>query len=129
MGLMGVAAVGAYVRTLADIQRITYAEVAEIAGVQAKYIWRLENEAIKEPSARVLRLLNEAVHGQWEDIGALIVAPEATESDGRTRALAWAARAGLITPTDRAVIEQATPEDLDRAAEMLRQRAANLRGK
>ena len=36
---MGVAAVGAYVRTLADLQRITYAEVAEAAGVQAKYIW------------------------------------------------------------------------------------------
>ncbi len=64
MGYMGVAAVGAYVRTLADLQRITYAEVAEVAGVQAKYIWRLENEAIKEPSARVLRLLNDAVHGQ-----------------------------------------------------------------
>lgn len=71
MGYMGVAAVGAYVRTLADLQRITYAEVAEVAGVQAKYIWRLENEAIKEPSARVLRLLNDAVHGQWEDVGAL----------------------------------------------------------
>jgi len=41
---MGVAAVGAYVRTLADLQRITNAEVAEIAGVQAKYIWRLETE-------------------------------------------------------------------------------------
>lgn len=44
MTRMGVAAVGAYVRTLADLQRITNAEVAEIAGVQAKYIWRLETE-------------------------------------------------------------------------------------
>jgi hypothetical protein len=32
MTRMGVAAVGAYVRTLADLQRITNAEVAEIAG-------------------------------------------------------------------------------------------------
>jgi transcriptional regulator with XRE-family HTH domain len=126
---MGVAAVGAYVRTLADLQRITYAEVAEAAGVQAKYIWRLENEAIKEPSARVLRLLNMAVRGSWDDIGELITKADATEVDGRARALAWAARAGLITPGERAVFEQAKPEELDQAAEMLRQRAASLRGK
>lgn len=129
MNSMGVAAVGAYVRTLADLQRITYAEVAEAAGVQAKYIWRLENEAIKEPSARVLRLLSMAVRGSWDDIGELIVKSDATETDGRARALAWATQAGLITPGERAVFEQAKPEELDQAAEMLRQRAANIRGK
>lgn len=128
MGGMSVAAVGAYVRTLADLQRITYAEVAEAAGVQAKYIWRLENEAIKDPSARILRLLSIAVRGSWDDIGDLITETNATEADGRARALAWAARAGLITPGDRAVLEQAKPDELDRAAEMLRQRAASLRG-
>lgn len=128
MTIMGVAAVGAYFRTLADLQRITYAEVAESAGVQAKYIWRLENEAIKEPSARVLRLINDAVHGHWDDIGELIIG-ESGEADGRARALAWAARAGLITPGQNAVFKNAKPEELDRAAEMLRQRAASLRGK
>lgn len=128
MGGMGVVAVGAYVRTLADLQRITYAEVAEIAGVQPKYIWRLENKKIKEPSARVLRLLNAAVRGSWDDIGELIASKSADEIDGRTRALAWAAREGLLTPSGRAAIEQANPDDLDRAAEMLRQRAAILRG-
>lgn len=128
MAAMGVAAVGAYFRTLADLQRITYAEVAEAAGVQAKYIWRLENEAIKEPSARVLRLLNDAVHGHWDDVGELIIADN-EEVDGRARALAWASRAGLITPGQNAVFESAKPEELDRAAEMLRQRAASLRGK
>lgn len=129
MGVMGVVAVGAYVRTLADIQRITYVEVTEAAGVQAKYIWRLENKLIKEPSARVLRLLNMAVHGSWDDIGELIANADASAVEGRVRALAWGARAGLITPGGRAVLEQANPEELDQAAEMLRQRAAILRGK
>lgn len=126
---MGVIAVGEYVRTLADLQRITYVDVAESAGVQAKYIWRLENELIKEPSARVLRLLTTAVRGSWDDIGELITMADTPEGEGRARALAWATQSGLITPGERVVFEQAKPEELDRAAEMLRQRAAKLRGK
>lgn len=125
---MGVASVGAYIRTLADLQRITYAEVAEVAGVQAKYIWRLENAAIKEPSARVLRELTDAVHGLWEDVGELIVKEDAGIAEGRARALAWATRAGLITSENRLVFEQAKPEELEQAADLLRQRAAKLRG-
>lgn len=128
MKYMGVAAVGAYVRTLADLQRITYAEATEEAGVQPKYIWRLENEAIKESSARVLRLLTKAVHGSWEDVGELIADVKATPQNGRAKALAWATQSGMITPTDRVVIEQATPDELDQAAEELRRRAAKLRG-
>jgi len=67
--------------------------------------------------------LNEAVHGNWDDIGELIIGSNG-EADGRARALAWAARAGLITPGQNAVFENAKPDELDQAAEMLRQRAA-----
>ena len=76
----------------------------------------------------MLRLLTTAVHGSWDDVGDLITKANASEVEGRARALAWAASAGLITPGERAVFEQARPEELDQAAEMLRQRAAKLRG-
>lgn len=60
---MGVAAVGAYLKTLADVQRIKVADVSAAIDVQAKYLWRLEQEVIKEPSARILRLFTEALPG------------------------------------------------------------------
>ena len=125
---MSVSAVGSYLRTLANIQRLTEAEVTEQAGVQTKYMWRLESAQIKEPSARVLRALTVAVNGSWDDIGDLIIRDDVNEDDGRARALAWAAQAGLISPGTRVILDRASPDELDRAAEELRRRAAMIRG-
>lgn len=129
MGSMGVAAVGAYFKTLADVQPGTIADVTGLAGVQAKYIWRLENVKIKEPSAKVLRLLTLALKGSWEDVGELIADEAASVADGRTRAMVWALQAGLVKDANRQTFEHATAEELDRAIEMLRQRSAALQGK
>lgn len=120
---MSVVAVGAYFKTLSDIQTETMAAMAERVGVQAKYIWRLENKKIKEPSAKMLRILTDALNGSWEDVGELIRDDKATASDGRTRALTWALRAGLVKESDRAVLARATPDELRQAAEHLRRLA------
>jgi transcriptional regulator with XRE-family HTH domain len=126
MGSMGVVAVGAYFKTLADIQPGTIASRTGDAGVQSKYIWRLEKHEIKEPSAKVLRQLTKALNGNWEDVGELIADEEAVAADGRQRALAWALRAGLVKPEAASTFERATPEDLERAAAMLHARAVEL---
>lgn len=129
MGRMGVVAVGAYLKMLADVQPGTVAAATARAGVQAKYIWRLEHHEIKEPSARVLRLLTESLRGSWEDVGKLIADETATAEHGRSVALAWAVEAGLVRADAAETLSAATPDELGRAAEMLRQRAEALQGK
>jgi transcriptional regulator with XRE-family HTH domain len=123
MTRMGVAAVGAYFKTLADIQPGSMPKMVENLGIQAKYIWRLENNKIKEPSAKLLRLITESLRGSWEDVGALLTDDKAEPSDGRARALAWALRAGLVKETDRAILERATADELRQAADHLRRLA------
>lgn len=126
---MKTVAVGAYFRMLLNIQSFDLKDVAELADVQEKYIWRLETNAIKEPSTRTLWRITQALNGSWDDVGSLMTTENLSAEDGKIRALAWAQQAGLLTKRDRIVFEKATPEQLERAAEHLRQRAEELRQK
>ena len=124
MSAMSVIAVGAYFEALADVQQVTVTSIAEQVGLQVKYIWRLRTGKIIDPSARNLRSLTDAVRGSWEDVGTLLANPDATESDGRAMALAWAVESRLIRIEDRRLFASASSDDLNRAAAYLRDRAA-----
>ncbi len=128
METMSVTAVGAYFEALADVQQVTVTSIAEQVGLQVKYIWRLRTAKIVDPSARNLRSLTDALRGSWEDVGVLLANPDATESDGRARALAWAVESGMIKLEDRRLFATASSDDLNRAAEYLRDRAVERQG-
>lgn len=65
-------AVGIYLDRLAMLRGLKVKAVATQAGVKPGYISRLISHDIKEPSAKILRALTDAVGGNWEDVGALL---------------------------------------------------------
>lgn len=81
-------AVGIYFNRLVERQGLKVKTVAEQAGVKPGYISRLASKDIKDPSARLLRAVTDAVGGSWEDVGALLD-PRATREQAETLADAW----------------------------------------
>ena len=118
--IVATVAVAAYVRMLADVQRISLTELAEFADVQLKYLRRMETGEIKQPSGLVLRKFTELVRGNWEQIGQLLTDQHASAEDGRALALSWAVDSGLLTNGERRILAGASREELQQAADRLR---------
>ena len=98
-------AVGVYFDRLVILRGLKVKAVSERAGVKPGYISRLISRDIKDPAASTLKAVNEAVGGNWEDVGALLD-PRATVAHAEALADAWYARVMQTTGAERDVLRR-----------------------
>ena len=104
-------AVGIYLDRLAMLRGLKVKAVAKQAGVKPGYISRLISQDIKASSAHILRALNDAVGGNWEDVGALLDV-RAGRSQAESLADAWYAQM-MRTTNDRDGLRRRLVEAID----------------
>lgn len=114
-------AVGAYFDCLIDVRGLKMKWVCEQAEVKPGYISRLVSGEIDRSAGHILRAINRIVEGSWDDVGELLDTDDPMQ--GRKRALDFAEAQGLITSTQRAALERATPDQLRQASKEMRRRA------
>lgn len=114
---MSVQAVGGYIDALLK-QRpdMTAARLAEQAGVQNNYIWRLRSGSIDAPSARVIMALVSAVGGDLDLAASLLLDSEATVDDGERAAHAQQRR---LDPRYQRALERLNDKELDAIIEFV----------
>jgi len=95
---MGTPAIGFYIDRLTVLRGMKIGGVATAAGVKPGYVSRLISGDIKEPSARVLKALTDAVGGSWDDIGMLLD-EGASQEQAEMLADAWYARTSKAADT------------------------------
>mgnify|MGYP000169654862 CR=1 FL=1 len=119
---MGAPAVAAYLGMLAEIQRISAADLARAAGVQSKYLWRMERGEIEQPGMQTILRMVQHVRGSLDDVQTLLMG-DSEPPAGRVVALAWAVRQGWMTREHADLFRTASQEELRAAAEYLRRLA------
>lgn len=82
---MSVDAAMAYLRFLREAQDITQAQVARVAGVESKQVYRWERGE-SEPTASGLAAFVDVVKGKADEVLRLIRDPRATRIDGQSAA-------------------------------------------
>lgn len=114
---MSAIAVGAYIRLLAEMQKIKLTDVTTAAGVRLKYLSEIEGGKVAQPGIRTLRKMTERVRGSWDDIGDLYDLQGGDENAvGRQRAIEWAIRHQIVAPRDISTMKSATREEIEQAA-------------
>src|SRR5579859_7108263 len=88
---MGTPAIGFYIDRLTVLRGMKIGGVATAAGVKPGSVSRLISGDIKEPSARVLKVLSDAVEGSWNDSGVSLD-DGATQDQAELLTDAWYAR-------------------------------------
>lgn len=88
---MSVQAIGTYFDKLVELRGLKIRAVSKHADVGENYISRLRTGEVKEPSAKILQALTEAVGGSWNDIEALLD-PNASTAQAEALAEAWYSR-------------------------------------
>ena len=111
MRSMSVQAVGGYIQGLIDRQSgLTATVVADRAGVQSNYIWRLKSGDIKEPSAKIIGAIVRAAKGSVEQAIELLLNDQATADDGYRAATVGAYQ---LSNRHQAVLAKMSVEELD----------------
>lgn len=77
-----------YIRTLIDAQGLKVGAVMKDAGVGSNYLWRLEAQTRKRPSAEIALALIKAANGNKQHIDQLLK-PKTNEEMGREMASQW----------------------------------------
>lgn len=85
---MGTVAAGAYIRTLREARHLSRAKLAAIAGTHESQIERIE-KGEQDTRGSLLVAIVQAVRGNLDQIGELLLSEAATLDDGRQLAQAW----------------------------------------
>lgn len=109
---MSVEAVGIYFDRLTTLRGLKVKAVAAQAGVKSGYVSRLISHDIEDPSARLLRALNDAVGGNWDDVGALLD-DRAGRAHAESLADAWYSQIMRTATTDHDALRRRLVEAID----------------
>lgn len=79
-------AVGIYLKTLREAQDLTAQDVADVAGTNQTYIWRVEAGQLKSPGVELLSKIINAVRGRGDHVIQLLIAENPSEDFARSLA-------------------------------------------
>jgi transcriptional regulator with XRE-family HTH domain len=85
---MSTVAAGAYIRTLRETRQLTRAKLAALTGTNIAQIERIERGE-QETRGSLLIAIVQAIQGNLEQIGQLLLSDTATADDGQQLARAW----------------------------------------
>ena len=89
-----------YLRVLREKQKLSQGDIARVAGVESKQVYRWERGE-SEPPASGLMAFVELVQGNIEDVQRLISSKDADERLARQLAEEWHASLEKVEPTER----------------------------